>query len=265
MTTKIFAKKILNSYGKISLPINVNEIAKINDISIEEVVVEGFEGILLAQNKNAIIGINKKIREPGRKRFTIAHELGHYHLPNHLTEQKSIFQCTQQDVTNHKDGIENEANEFAVELLMPEELFKEKIRHKTLSYTTIADLAEQFQTSLTSTAIRFVQFSHDYAMVFSTNGFIKWIKKGKAFPYFLSPGKLSDDTFAIEFYKNGELPQTFQEVPAHAWADRVSPSKIMKELSIPLPYYNSVISFLYVEEADEDNDVEELDGHLRFR
>jgi hypothetical protein len=35
----------------------------------------------VAPKKRGIITVNKSIREPGQKRFVIAHEIGHYELP----------------------------------------------------------------------------------------------------------------------------------------------------------------------------------------
>jgi len=42
----------------------------------------------------------------------------------------------------------------------------------------------------------------------------------------------------------------------------------MQELSIPLPHYNQVLSFLYVdtlEDDEKDEFLEELDGYPKFR
>ena len=150
---------------------------------------------------------------------------------------------------------------------MPENLFKEKIKNRTLSYKTLTELTTQFQTSLTATAIRYVKFTKEYALVYSANGLIKWCVKGKDFPFYISPGKLSEESFAIEFFKKNEMPTAFQTVPLSAWADNFSRNREIEELSIPLPYYHSVLSFLYSEEGadDEDEDVGALDGYLKFR
>ena len=59
-----------------------------------------------------------------RKRFTIAHELGHYFL-NHINN-KGEFVDLHRDVLAVKSKEEQEANEFAGCLLMPEKKLVEK-------------------------------------------------------------------------------------------------------------------------------------------
>ena len=64
--------------------------------------------------------VRDSIREPGRKNFTVAHEIGHCVLPGH---DKADLVCTSTEVGNWSDSakeFEREANEFAAELLMPE-------------------------------------------------------------------------------------------------------------------------------------------------
>lgn len=64
--------------------------------------------------------VRDSIREPGRKNFTVAHEIGHFVLPGH---DKADLVCTSTEVGNWSDSakeFEREANEFAAELLMPE-------------------------------------------------------------------------------------------------------------------------------------------------
>ena len=65
-----------------------------------------------------LIILNKK-RNPLRKRFTLAHELGHLKIPWHI----GTFFCHTSYDAQFKDSLyyitETEANKFAAELLMP--------------------------------------------------------------------------------------------------------------------------------------------------
>src|SRR5258706_7905106 len=56
------------------------EIATMIGITVTEVDAESFEGALIriVGAPKGKIAINANIREPARKRFTLAHELGHY-------------------------------------------------------------------------------------------------------------------------------------------------------------------------------------------
>lgn len=85
---------------------------------------------------NYAIYINSQTSEK-RQRFTFAHELGHYFLHKEILDEKSlitdekldstylfrsdIFDCIPQE----ERKMEEEANEFAGNLLMPEEKVKE--------------------------------------------------------------------------------------------------------------------------------------------
>lgn len=266
------AKSLLKKLAIDSLPIDPYEISERLEVFVKEDDCEGYTGMILLVDGQALISIKSSIREQSRKRFTVAHELGHYSIPEHLAG-RTFFKCTDKDLDtfDKKGSKESEANEFAAELLMPEEFFRERIRLKDLGYDLIEELAAEFETSLTATGIRFVKLSSDYALVCCENCRIKWFFKGVEFPFYLrSEGKLDKESMAIEFFKGRELPKTFETVPAYAWLDdyKIRDDLEIQELSIPLPYYNQVLTFIYADtpaEDDEDEYLEELDGYPKFR
>lgn len=256
---KLRAKELLREYENISLPVDPKKIAEAKGIIVKEDDVEGYTGMLLVVNSSALISIKRGIREPGKKRFTLAHELGHYFLPNHITHLNTNFRCTETDLNNfgQKGNKESEANEFAAELLMPEEAFIERIKYNDLSYDLIQSLTKDFDTSLTATSIRFVELNSSYAVVCSQDSKIKWFFKGEGFPYYVcSSGAVSESSVAIDFYRGKKLPKSFESVPADAWLDdhKVKENMEILEMAIPLPYYNQVLSFLRIDSCDEDQD-----------
>ncbi|MDR2437256.1 MAG: ImmA/IrrE family metallo-endopeptidase [Endomicrobium sp.] len=91
-----------------------------------------------------------------RKNFTFAHEIGHIVL-NHNDDGRIIDQRA--DIINPANGTrEWQANEFAAELLMPKDEFK---RQWDIN-KSIAALAEFFNTSIASTAIRIQKLGLEY-------------------------------------------------------------------------------------------------------
>lgn len=54
-------------------------------LRVREKEFDGFDGILLRSKtaQKGIIGVNAGIREPSRKRFTVALEIGHFVIPHH--------------------------------------------------------------------------------------------------------------------------------------------------------------------------------------
>jgi Zn-dependent peptidase ImmA (M78 family) len=91
-----------------------------------------------------------------RKNFTLAHEIGHIVL-NHNDDGRIVDQRS--DILNPKNGTrEWQANEFAAELLMPEGEFKRQWGINK----SMAMLAEFFNTSISSTAIRIQKLGIEY-------------------------------------------------------------------------------------------------------
>ena len=112
----------------ITVPIDIDGIADLLGIDIEEYVgfdeVDVVGKIELNKDGRAKIKINllQNDYEP-RRRFTIAHEIGHY--CKHLSENKKQFIDTQKSMSrssSYWDLIESEANSFAAQLLMPKDL-----------------------------------------------------------------------------------------------------------------------------------------------
>ena len=86
----------------------------------------------------------------------------------------------------HLSGLmpaqEQEANQFAAALLLPERFFKPLCRKKEPSLDLMADLADSFDVSLTATALRYLQFCNEAcAVVFSRDGIIQWFRGSKYF------------------------------------------------------------------------------------
>lgn len=271
------ASKLLVDTGAMSAPVDLNTIANAKGIIVSEDDCDGYSGMLVVVNDKALISVKKSVRENGRKRYTIAHELGHYVLPDHITKDKKVFRCSDEQLNafGKNKTKEVEANIFASELLMPEQLFKPRVAHADITKKLIRELTEEFQTSLTATCMRLVNCRAEYSLVCSEDSRIKWFCRGEEFPYYLNttPGSpLHQDSFAYHFFDTSKTHENFYEVPLEAWIDdeRARSSTVLMETVIAIPSYNAALSILYVdqdseafdEDADEDS---ELDGNLRFK
>jgi hypothetical protein len=94
------------------------------------------------------IYVNAK-HAPVRRRFTIAHEIGHYVLHRSL-----IGDGIQDDAlyrSKLSSAVEAEANRFAADLLMPWSLLNQTMAE---GKNTVADLAKAFEVSKSSMSIR---------------------------------------------------------------------------------------------------------------
>lgn len=210
--------ELLRQNPGLPTPTPVEEIAKA--VGIEELkAVPGdkFEGSLicdLAKSRGVILYNGNRRRT--RQRFTIAHELGHFLLP---WQRKTIFECSSVDLgtKGQNDEWETQANEFAAQLLLPDSLFKERLRNLgEPELKHISDLGLHFDTSIEFTARRYVEVSEDScAVVFSKDNVVRYsvlspyfehklcIKKGLALPSKSSSranSGESDDWYALDAY-----------------------------------------------------------------
>lgn len=119
---------ILESENLLHFPIDVNKLAHNLEIKIfEENMEDNISGLLYLKNGTPYIGVNSS-HHPNRKRFTIAHELGHYvlHHPkdNDVIVDKKLFIFPRAEELSSGYEKEKEANKFAASLLMPKALLE---------------------------------------------------------------------------------------------------------------------------------------------
>lgn len=146
---------------------------------IREVPLAGSEARL---NYNpvgrSIITISNNIGNLERKRFSVAHELGHLELH---ARSRMLHLCNKEDIQYRKkkggQQIEEEANEFASHFLLPSRFLLSRFSNKTPSFDIIVSVASNFHVSLTATALRFLDFTDEPLAVLclhamgSLNGF----------------------------------------------------------------------------------------------
>ncbi|RZB31184.1 MAG: hypothetical protein SRB2_04709 [Desulfobacteraceae bacterium Eth-SRB2] len=110
-------------------------------------------------------------------------------------------------------------NEFAASLLMPREIFFRFLKPGQPTMDKISEIAKEFRTTLTATALRYIGFSKEpCALVVSKDGLIKWYKKSGSFNFHVKVGgKLHPDTYAFDFFDGADLPTQPESVPAYAW------------------------------------------------
>lgn len=108
-------------------------------------------GVLYVKEGKGIIGVNlNHVKE--RKRFTIAHEIGHYVLHKKKGEQLFVedYLYRDQETETGEKRQEREANAFAAALLMPKDLLAKEVKENQLDVShesAIETLAEKFKVS----------------------------------------------------------------------------------------------------------------------
>jgi hypothetical protein len=210
----------------------------------------------------AIITISTRVTDYCRRRFSIAHELGHLEIHRHGS---GLVLCTETDIDNwcppgEDTTVEQEANAFAAALLLPEQFFATLCQQGDPSLDLIAELADQFQVSLTATALRYVRFSREpCAIVYSHEGYIKWFRASRDFEdlglFVNVRSPLHPSSFASFVAKKDLTRATPERVEASAWLapGQYRSDATVKEQSWAMPGYNAVITLLWADDVEGDD------------
>jgi Zn-dependent peptidase ImmA (M78 family) len=180
--------------------LDLNELAQMLKLSIAEVDSDSFDGALLCSRHrlSGRILVKRNLREDGRKRFTIGHEIGHFVL--HRQNQVS---CSSADIArweNERDNPERQADRFASELLLPSREVLKQMGGEWPSFKLIISLAEFFGTTLMATGRKYCEVTpHECAIVWSVDGIITWMYPFARFRHYIGIGRtVSDGTLASQ-------------------------------------------------------------------
>lgn len=157
------AEKLIESLGVQAAPVNVEQIAAaLNLRVIVEDLGDDVSGLLVSRGRSAGIAV-KRGDAPVRRRFTIAHEIGHFVLGHHV-QRKSFVHADQHHQVVYRsksasqglDPVEIQANQFAASLLMPAKLVRDHVDRlqKPLQEADVTALAREFRVSEQAMTIR---------------------------------------------------------------------------------------------------------------
>ncbi|MCI0724929.1 MAG: ImmA/IrrE family metallo-endopeptidase [Acidobacteria bacterium] len=253
---KIYAQALLEALNIHGAP-DPEDIAKRIGLAIEEADADGFEGALVRPVGVPLgaIALKKGVREKGRRNFTIAHEIGHFVLPGH----DSIGNvCSSQQIESWSTDInhyEQEANEFAGELLIPTAQASPIVTKRLPSLKVIKEVAQHFNASLTASGWRFCELTPERcAMVMSTKRRIVWYKAAEDFRFHIKVGdEIEEGTVALDCFLGRKIPSAPVSVAASLWlaSSNLLPQASVWEESILLPYYDSVLTLLWIKDRIE--------------
>lgn len=139
------AHSILSMYKIIEPPVPVEKIAKLLGFEVEPFdFPDSISAVIRIKGTIKVIGVNKNQAET-RQRFSIGHELGHY-LSGHenFDHEKKIVVDPEKKYLDPQYRAEQEADEFAAEILMPEFMLKKYVEEEKLDTPS---LAEKFNVS----------------------------------------------------------------------------------------------------------------------
>lgn len=227
--------------------IDIEAIAYFCGATIRYEPIAGSAARILGFADKAIITVDNNA-SIGRKRFSAAHELGHW-----IKDRGKIaVECDQKSMDWTEDNRERMANRYAADLLLPSYLFRPMADKKPITFSTVKDLADAFRTSMTSTAIRLINYGSFPAMVicYSSTG-RRWFFRGSGVPDSLWPVKeLAKQSLAYELLYSG-MSRGPVDVYASEWIDHPESGRYaVKEDSIKIAP-DCVLSLIWWEDETQ--------------
>lgn len=146
-----------------------------------DVVIRNLEkdGYLICADGCKLVFVSSRVNNKHRQRFIAAHELGHF-----LLHDESMFCCSDLsdadvDKLNTFDQ-EYEANQFASELLLPEDILYKNLPERKISFTDISQIADLFNVSMTMCARKSVSMSKagSELLLFYNDDRLQWFTAG---------------------------------------------------------------------------------------
>ncbi|WP_162159625.1 ImmA/IrrE family metallo-endopeptidase [Cystobacter fuscus] len=235
--------------------VNIEDFAYLRGALVRKFPLKGCEGRISRRGNRAIISVSTSIDYAPKRRFVIAHELGHLELHDQANQAELAF-CDDTVINELYDqGTEKEANAFATELLMPSEVWAKLVDVKTPSLDVAFSLAQQFKVSYTAAAIRFAMLAPERCcVVFAQNGKIKWAASGSDFGHWIERGSsLHPATLASDYFLKGHVPpRQAEEVAAKAWlsSPRARTGELWEHCRV-LSSIHATLSLLWIPDGAE--------------
>ena len=225
--------------------IDLEAIAWTVGVKVKYAPLDNCEARIVGTANRAIVTI-KEDATPGRRRFSLGHELGHWHH-----DRGKCLVCGSDEIGNPLASTsERAADRYAADLLMPRFLFDPAVRAAgKVNFAMFRNLAKAFNTSVTAAAIRVVEGKRVPAMLVchGAEG-RKWFVRSQMIDDRWFPQEqLSADSPAFDIQFSGKpeinLPM---KVGADAWFDRHDASSYeVREQSIRLPGNETLTLLLF--------------------
>ena len=136
-------------------PVDIRELAGQYGITVEEADLGTVDAVLMPRGNEYVAVMNSK-HFPSRKRFSLAHEIGHVLIAEQVPDLqfRRLLAVVVREIL-----LSVRADQLAVEMLMPEEPFKRVADSYNWGIKGALSLSTMFSTSLDSTLRRCVELA----------------------------------------------------------------------------------------------------------
>lgn len=136
-------------------------------IDVVESPLTGCDGWVLSDTAGSIIRLNSE-NSPKRRRFTLAHELGHLLLGVPTVVGESFYDSLQSD-----NAEERRVNDLASELLLPQSVVEKTLPSVPVLAAQLRKLAKQAKVSELAAAIRVANLATEIGLVNASVAFFQ--------------------------------------------------------------------------------------------
>ncbi|WP_418126476.1 ImmA/IrrE family metallo-endopeptidase [Variovorax sp. 160MFSha2.1] len=193
-------------------------------LQVRDRAMTGCEASLVGVGNRGIVTVTTGI-SPERRRFSIAHEIGHWEQ-----HHGQSFSCRVEERALDKveKSKEREADDYASSLMMPRDMFKEaiKARKSGVSLALISDLGAAFKVSFPAAAIRFAELSGEpVVLIFNGVGDGRWWSaRSRRVPEHLwLKRQVESDSYASDLLLAGAATTKNQgKMPAELWFESIT-------------------------------------------
>lgn len=176
------------------------------------------EAMIVGGERRALITVNSKAI-PARRRFSIAHEIGHWHH-----HRGRILFCGARDIGNPADEAlnpEKQADQFASDLILPTFMVRPRIvKMKRPTLAAVREIADEFEVSDTATLLKIIDLDHFPILAVCHNKERRrWFRRAPMIPGWWFPQQdLDAESFAFDMLFASADESAFpRKVGADAW------------------------------------------------
>ena len=242
-----YVNEVIETY-KLIYPIDLYNFVSMLGFNVKHVDTGNSDAYTIINGGEKLILLNKNINLKKRINFTLAHELGHYFIPHHL---EPLYACSINEIISTKNlsnlDIENEADIFASELLMPYKLFA---GCNARTFDDILNVSMTYNVSIQAAAIKLIEYTQDVVCFICCNDRkIKWYAASENFKQYLTlkdiyRSPVPELSLLDDCIKKDVSKYIRGKVPAFVWLENVEDEFINEEV-LYYPEYN--IGYILIE------------------
>jgi Zn-dependent peptidase ImmA (M78 family) len=270
--------EILKHEPDLPIPVPIEKLAlQLGIAKIEKMDSDGFIGGLITNDtKSTGVILVKENMHPGRCRFTLGHELGHFLIPTHTPSHGDRFQCSIEDlqlldpkVADTRKRWEAEANRFAGLLLVPPPIFrKDANKSKDPDLHDVLKLAKRYDVSKEVAGRCYTDYRHEpVAFIVTHNGrVLRYYRRKNDFPFISVPwgAPVPQRSLLMRRRHNVSEISEIDEIDAGVWIDATWGKRaptLYEQVHIQQQGYALIL--LTLEPTDEDEEEDDSNWNRR--